>query len=123
MCLPYSVDLRKLLPHSLWVGDESRTAFFGRSCSCPSNQHRNRGADLLRITALGRARDLGTKKSGLGVLAYRRRNDARPYAWLEKPSGDGVPRRDRTLHCAQLDWRHESGIYLKFTDSGAGLFA
>ena len=42
-------------------GDGSRTAFSGRSRNCPSAQHRIRGADLLRITALGRAGDLGTR--------------------------------------------------------------
>jgi hypothetical protein len=63
MCLPYRKICGNYCRSRFRVGDASGTAFSGRSRNCPDDQHRIRGADLLRITALGRARDLGTKKS------------------------------------------------------------
>jgi len=34
-----------------------------------------------------------------------------------------IPGRDRARHRLRWIWRHESGTYVRFTDSGAALFA
>jgi hypothetical protein len=69
MCLPYRKICGNYCRSRFGVRDGSKTAFSGRSRNCPSDQHRIRGADLLRITALGRARDLGTKSLHFGLPA------------------------------------------------------